>query len=245
MTAVHRAGRGRVREIGCAPDGDPTAARQAMGDAAPFALALVPFGLAIGGASATAGLSTAETMFAAVALLAGAAQLAAVEVIGSGGGVLVTAVVVALVNLRFVFYGAGVAGWFTPAPFRRRLLLAFPIIDQTFMLCQERFDESKDLDWRQRYYLTATLILAGTFITSQLIAFKLGTSLPEGLGLHLAAPLAFVGMLAKAIAGSREIVVGASAGLALLLTAGVAGTAALPIAVLVGVAAGTAKEGRS
>ena len=199
-------------------------------------IALVPFGLAMGGASASAGLSAWEALFGAIVLLAGAAQLAAVEVIGSGGGVIVTATVVALINLRFVFYGAGVASWFSDAPLRTRLLLAFPIVDQTFLLCQERFAEETDLVWRQRYYLTATAVLGGTFVGCQIIAFQLGGDLPEGLGLHLAAPLTFAGMLAKSVAGRRELVAGALAGLTVVLGTGVVGGAALPLGVAIGVA---------
>ena len=84
----------------------------------PFAVALIPFGMALGGASAAAGLSSWESVFGGVALLAGAAQLAAVEMIGAGGGVALVAVVVALINMRFVFYGAGFARWFADAPLR-------------------------------------------------------------------------------------------------------------------------------
>ena len=100
--------------------------RLALKDITPFAVALIPFGLALGSASAAAGLSASETMFGATVLLAGAAQLAAVEVLGSGGGIVATAVVVALINLRFVFYGAGVARWFADAPLRHPFAARHP-----------------------------------------------------------------------------------------------------------------------
>jgi predicted branched-subunit amino acid permease len=217
----------------------PIATQSAIKDITPFAVALIPFGLALGSASATAGLSLGETMFGAAVLFAGASQLAAVEVLGSGGGVLATAVVVTLINLRFVFYGAGVARWFDGAPLGRRLLLAFPLVDQTFMLCQERFEDQEDLSWRQRYYVTATAVLALTFLGSQYVAFQLGASLPEGLGLHLAAPLAFAGMLAKAMTGKPHLVAGAAAGATVVFGSAVLGAAALPIGVVLGVAAAT------
>jgi predicted branched-subunit amino acid permease len=213
-----------------------TAARQAVQDTAPFAVALVPFGMAIGGASAAAGFSAWESAFGGVVLLAGASQLAAVEVLGSGGGVLATAVVVALINLRFAFYGAGVARWFADAPIRRRLVLVVPIVDQTFMLCQERFGDGTDLTWRQRYYATATALLVAAFIGSQVVAFHIGGGLPESLGLHLAAPLAFAGMLAKTVTTSNDLVAGTVAAATVVLGTSVAGTAALPLGVAVGVA---------
>ncbi|MEL7158909.1 MAG: hypothetical protein AAFN30_20270, partial [Actinomycetota bacterium] len=51
----------------------------AVRDIAPFALSLVPFSLAIGSAAAATGLAPAEAAGAAVFLLAGGAQLAAIE----------------------------------------------------------------------------------------------------------------------------------------------------------------------
>lgn len=212
--------------------------RAAIDDTAPFALALVPFGLAVGGASAAAGLSATTALFGAVVLLAGAAQLAAVEMLAADGGILSVVVVAALVNLRFVFYGAGVATWFDGLPLRRRLLLAFPIVDQTFLLCQQRFEDEHDPAWRQRYYLTATALLGGTFVGCQVIAFRLGSNLPDGLGLHLAAPLAFAGMLANSVKGSSAVVAGTIAASIAVVGSSVLGALGLPLGVIAGVTVG-------
>lgn len=212
--------------------------RTALSDIAPFALALVPFGLAVGAASAAAHLPAATALFGAIVLLAGAAQLAAVEVLGAGGGIASVVVVTALVNLRFVLYGAGVAAWFDGLPFRRRLLLAFPIVDQTFMLCQRRFEHEHDRAWRQRYYATTTAGLAGAFVAAQAIAYQLGSTLPDALGLHLAAPLAFAAMLAKSLQGRGTVVAGVMSASIFVAGAGVLGPVALPLGVIAGVTAG-------
>jgi len=209
--------------------------RLAFDDILPFAVALIPFGLAIGGTSAAIGLSGVSAVFGTVVLLSGAAQLAALEVLDSGGGVLSVALIAGLVNLRFVFYGAGVADWFADRPLRTRLLLAFPIVDQTFMLCQRRFDEHGDPTWRQRYYLVATVLLAGVFVLSQVIGFNVGANMPAWLGLHLAAPLAFAGMLATAIGTRRDLVAGAVAAVVVVGGGGVLGAVTLPLAVVAGV----------
>jgi len=174
-------------------------------------------------------------MFGAAVLLAGTSQLAAIELADSGGGVLMTALVVALINVRFVFYGAGVAGWFSDLPVRRRMLLAVPIVDQSFMICQTRFEAEEDTGWRQSYYLTATVVLVVTFLSCQLVAFHLGASFPDALGLHMAAPLAFVGMLATSINDRQALTAAVVAGTTTVLGSGVAGPAALPFGVALGV----------
>lgn len=225
-----------------------SAGRAAIDDTMPFALALIPFGLAVGAASAAAGLSGTTALFGAIVLLAGAAQLAAIEVLGNGGSVLSTVLVVGLVNLRFVFYGAGVASWFDTLPLRRRLVLAFPIVDQTFMLCQQRFEHELDPAWRQRYYLTASAVLGGTFVGCQVIAYRLGSTLPDGLGLHLAAPLTFAGMLMNSLKGRGAVVAGTIAASIVIAGSSLLGPLGLPLGVLAGVSAGaltSSKENHS
>ena len=214
--------------------------RVAIDDTAPFVLALIPFGLAVGGASAAADLPASTALFGAIVLLAGAAQLAAIETLDSGGGVLSVLLVAVLVNLRFVFYGAGVAAWFEGLPLPRRLLFAFPVVDQTFVLCQRRFERERNVGWRQRYYVTATLVLGGTFVGCQVFAYGLGSNLPEGLGLHLAAPLAFAGMLATSLRGRREVTAGTTTAIVVLAGSSLLGPAGLPVGVIAGVFAGAA-----
>ena len=224
-------------ELDTAPIGGHPA-RAALADTAPFAAALIPFGLAVGAASAAADLPATTAMFGALILLAGAAQLAAVETLAADGGILSVIVVVGLVNLRFVFYGAGVADWFAGVSIRRRLLLAFPIVDQTFMLCQQRFEHELDPAWRQRYYLTVTAFLGGTFVGCQGISHLLGTHVPEWLGLHLAAPLAFAGLLANSLRSRGEVIAGSVAAIAVVAGAALLGPAAIASGALVGAVAG-------
>lgn len=221
------------------------AARAAWRDTAPFALSLVPFGLAVGVASTAAGLSATEALVGATVMLAGAAQLAVVESIGRGDALWAAAMLAGLINLRFVLYGAGVAEWFSGASRLRRLLLVFPVVDQTFMLCQQRFAAETDLRWRQRYYLTVTALLGGTFVGCQALALCVGDVLPHDAGLHLAAPLAFAGMLARSTAGRTELAVAAVAAIAMVATAGALGPGALPAAVAAGVVVGTRMGGAS
>ncbi|MCB0995351.1 MAG: AzlC family ABC transporter permease [Acidimicrobiales bacterium] len=214
------------------------AARTAVKDIMPFTVAIIPFGFAVGTAGAAAGLSLAELMFGAVALLAGAGQLAAIQSIDRGDGIFVVASVVALVNLRFVIYGAGIANWFGRLPLRRRLALAFPVVDQTFLLCQQRFGDDVSLGWRQRYFLTATAVLGGMFVATQALAYQIGASVPDGLGLHLAAPLTFTALFARATSGRKELTAGAVAGCLVVALSAPLGPAALPVAVVLGACAG-------
>ncbi len=222
-----------------------SAVRTGAKDAMPFAAGLVPFSLAIGGASAAAGMTAFESIFAASVLMAGTAQLAATDVIASGGAMFATVTVVILVNLRFVLYGSGVARWFSDVSVTKQLLMVFAVVDATFLLCQERFTAGVDLAWRQRYYLTITGSLVAVFLLCQIVGYQLGAGLPEGLGLGLAAPLAFGGMLAKSVKGHDSLIAAAMAAVVVIFGSSLLGAAALPAAAGLGVFAGMKSAGMS
>lgn len=202
---------------------------------------LIPFALAIGASAAANGLTLFETLAGAWLLLAGSAQLAAVNLIGGDADVWLTVTTTAIINLRFVLYGAGVARWFAASSPLRRMLLAIPVVDQSFLLCEQRFTDEHDQRWRTNYYLTLTGSLIAAFVTGQVVGFPVGAGLPEGLGLHLAAPLAFVGMLTKSLvnrAGRRAAVAAAASVVAVTaLPIAWVSSFALPVAIAVGVAA--------
>lgn len=212
-----------------------TAAQQGARDVLPFATAIVPFAFAIGSASVTAELSFLESSFASVALLAGAAQLAAVELIGAGESIALTVLIVTLINLRFVFYSAGLARWFGALSLGKQLTLAIPLVDANFMLAEERFAQHTDPVWRRSYYVAVSAILVTTFVLSQALAYKLGASLPNSLGLHLAAPLCFVGMLVKSADTPQTRIAGVVAATLVVSGSTLLGPAALPVAAAAGV----------
>jgi predicted branched-subunit amino acid permease len=206
---------------------------------------IVPFGLAVGSASAAAGLTGFQAVFGAAIMLAGSGQLAAVQAIGAGEGMVAVAMIVALVNMRFVFYGAAVAHWFQGAGHLRRLLLVYPIVDQTFMLCQQRFEVVTDLAWRQRYFIVATSALGGAFVGTQALSFTFGAALPPATGLHLAAPLVFTGMLAGASRTRRQAIAAATAAIVVSAGSSVLGPLTLAAAAVAGVAVASSKAVRS
>src|SRR5690606_25293477 len=119
---------------------------------------------------------------------------------------------------------------------RRRLLLVFPLIDQLFVLCAERFATTAGRAERRAYYTGATLVLVGIWAAGQAIGLRFSAVLPSGAQLELAAPLALTGLLVsgRLDAGMRV------AALAGALAAVVAGAAAPKAGLLAGAAAGLA-----
>jgi predicted branched-subunit amino acid permease len=189
-------------------------------DMTPMVLGIVPFGIALGATIAASSLDPWTGLASAPLILAGAAQLATVQMLDNGGSPLVIVVSALLINLRILLYSTSLAPWFGEAPLGRRLLLAIPVIDQTHFLCVPRFERG-DLDLRGRtaYYVGAGGWLIVAWLASQVVAALLGASLPDAARLDMAAPLALVGLLAKSV-GSRPAAVAATLAIAITTVGG-------------------------
>jgi predicted branched-subunit amino acid permease len=190
-------------------------------DMAPMTLGVIPFGFAIGAMISSSSIGLAPGIASAPLVLAGAAQLAVLQMLEAGANPVVIVVSALVINLRILLYGASLAPWFRGARLRTKLLVAEVVIDQTHFVCVPRFERGDlSLDRRVTYYSGAGLSLAGGFVASQVIAVLLGASLPDAARLDMAAPLALVGLLAKStIDVPRSLAAGAAVVLAALAVA--------------------------
>ncbi|MEM7340795.1 MAG: AzlC family ABC transporter permease [Actinomycetota bacterium] len=226
--------------IDAGPSAPPAPIALGARDVAPLAASVVPFGLAIGATIAESGLASIPALSGSVILLAGASHLAIINVLAVGGGIAVAVATALLINARLVLYSAALARWFGDAPRWRRLVLAMPIVDQTFAICQRRFDTTDTtVGWRERYYVSATAVIATCYVVSMLVGFGVGAELPSGLGLHLAAPLAFAGLVASATTARSTMVAAVTAAVIAVVFAALPAGLALPIGVIAGLIAGS------
>jgi predicted branched-subunit amino acid permease len=235
--------RGRQVDASTAPSGVAPkidARRLALGDVLPLAVSVFQFGVAIGATIASSNVDPIAALAGAATLSAGASQLAGLELIDAGVGIGVAITTALLINVRFVLYGAGFARWFAAAPRWQRYAMVYPIVDQSFLLCERRFVDHDDLRWRTRYYLTVCAGLFVSFLSGQVAGFFLGDLIPPAAALHLAGPIAFAGLLATATSNRGAVIAASAAGAAMMLTASTPGGIGLPIAATIGIVAGAA-----
>lgn len=217
----------------------PVAASEGVRDITPMVIGVIPFGLAVGAAIGASDLSTAQGLVSGPTILAGAAQLTTVQMLDGGAAPLVIVLSALMINARILLYSASMAPWFRGGSLGQRLLLALPVIDQLHFTCVPRF-ENGDLDRRGRiaYYVGAATWLVTAWIASQAAAIVVGARVPESVGLHVAAPLALAGLLAKSLVDRRSIVAAAVAGLLVVVGAGLPFRSAVLVAALGGIGAG-------
>ena len=216
-----------------------SAAAEGVRDITPMVIGVIPFGLAVGAAIGASDLSAAQGLVSGPTILAGAAQLTTVQMLDGGAAPLVIVLSALMINARILLYSASMAPWFRGGSLGQRLLLALPVIDQLHFTCVPRF-ENGDLDRRGRiaYYVGAAAWLVTAWITSQAAAILVGARVPESVGLHVAAPLALAGLLAKSLVDRRSIVAAAVAGFLVVAGAGLPFRSAVLVAALGGIGAG-------
>ena len=207
-------------------------------DITPMVIGIVPFGLALGAMIGASSVDTGAALASAPLILAGAAQLATLQMLDAGSNPVVIVTSALLINLRILLYSASLAPWFTGARLRLRLLLAATVIDQTHFVAVPRFEQG-DLERRQRvaYYAGASTWIVIAWLCSQSVGVVLGAELPEAARLDMAAPLALVGLLAKSV-GTRPSTLAALFGVGFAsLGAGLPLHSATLVATLAGITA--------
>lgn len=204
----------------------------------PMVVGIAPFGLAIGAAAAASSVSTPAALASAPLILAGAAQLTAIQMLDAGVAPLVIILSALMINARILLYSTSLAPWFRGESLGRRLLLAVPVIDQLHFTCVPRFEQG-DLDRAGRiaFYAGAATWLLSAWIATNSAAILIGARLPDSAGLHIAAPLALAGLLAKSISDRRATTAAAVSAIVTVAAVGLPFRCAILVAAITGIAA--------
>lgn len=202
---------------------------------APVAAGAVPFGMAFGLAASDHGVSVLGALGMSVVMFAGAAQLATLELTGSGTPVLLVIAVALLINLRFAMYGAAISPYLRGPGRLARAGLSYLLTDQAFAVSVAAYEEEGPRRQPVWFYAGAAALLW--------VAWQVGTVLGASLGAidlstELAPALVFVALGIFALKDRVDALVAGSALVTFFALAWLPyGMALLPAAV-VGLAAG-------
>ncbi len=193
---------------------------QGLRDGAPFLVALGPFGLLFGVASAEAGLGLGQALGFSVGVIAGASQFTALQLMGDGAPALVVCLTALAVNLRMAMYSAALAPFLGAAPLWQRGLAAYVLFDSTFACAQGAF--AREAGWsppeRVAYVMGTAALAVPSWIGLTALGALLGATIPPWLALDFAVPVCFLAMVAPGLRTlPQALAAGTSAALALLL----------------------------
>lgn len=172
--------------------------RRGVRDGAPFLLVVAPFGLVFGVIGIEAGLGLSEVMGFSIFVIAGASQLAAVQLMAEGAPLAVVLATALAINLRLAMYSAALAPHLGMLPLRQRGLMAYFIVDQSFAASAMEFERRPEMTpaARRAYFLGVIAPVCLPWYGTTLAGALLGTGLPPGWGLDFAVPITFLAVLA-------------------------------------------------
>lgn len=193
----------------------PRARRAVLADAAGVGLAVGALGLSFGALAVLAGFSVLQTCALSLLMFSGASQFAVVGVLGAGGGALTGAATAALLGVRNALYGLNLSALLQVRG-ARRLLGAQLVIDESAAMALVR-DEPRQA--RLAFWATGVSVFGCWNVAT--LAGALGAQVlpdPEVLGLDVAAPAAFLALLAPRLRNRRLWVVALAAAATALVT---------------------------
>jgi predicted branched-subunit amino acid permease len=210
--------------------------------ALPLMVGNIPFAFVAGVAGAKAHLNLFEITTMSALVYAGAAQLVALQMIASGV-VIVPFVLLAslVVNLRYLMYSSALAkpleefrGW-------RKMLAAFLLVDQNFVMTVERFPQlgSKLSPW---FYLGVGTPIWLNWVCFTVVGFLVGGQVPERWGLEFAVPLCFLVLLMPTLKDRPNVAAAIVGGLTATFLVAFPYRLGLFVGVLAGIVAGVLLE---
>ena len=212
---------------------------------APILLGIIPFALIAGVTAVNAGLSTVQAVAMSVIVFAGAAQLAAIDLIGRNASLVVIVLTAIIINLRFMMYSASISPYFREFNRPVKWFGAYVLTDQAYAVSVTEFREThSDERSRKWFYFGAAVTFWVTWQISALIGTVLGSSVPEGLSLEFAVPLTFMALLFPSLDDHPTEIAALVAGGVGILVASLPFNLGLMVAALAGIAVGVAVEVR-
>ncbi|MBU2867706.1 AzlC family ABC transporter permease [Pacificibacter marinus] len=167
-------------------------------DSLPFFIVIVPFGVLFGVIATEAGMNLAQVMGFSILVIAGAAQLTALQLLTEHAPTLIVIVTALAVNLRMAMYSASLAPHLGAAPLWKRAFAAYVLFDQPYALSTIEFEKRPNLSTadKLRYFFGAGVPLGLTWYVATFGGAVLGEKIPSDLGVDFAVPITFLAVVA-------------------------------------------------
>jgi len=209
----------------------------------PFLLGVVPFGLVYGVTAVDRGLPPTVVAAMSAIVFAGAAQLAAVDLVARGAPAVVVVTTILVVNLRYPMYAASIAPYFRPFSARWRAVCAYLMTDQAYAVALTEYRENDpDVDRRLWYFLGAAPALWISWQVATITGILVGAQVPPGLSLEFAIPLTFLALLVPNVEDVPSAIAAVVGGGGTVLGSNLPYDVSLVVAALVGVLVATLVE---
>jgi predicted branched-subunit amino acid permease len=204
----------------------------------PILIGIAPFAAVAGLAGTHNGLSIVETAAFSLLAFAGAAQVAAADLMGNDAGAGVVIATALVINLRFLVYSATLAPMFGDATFKQRLFGSYLLVDHAVPLTLTRTEGRRPRE-QVAFYLGACLAFWCTWQVCSVVGSFLG-SLPDAGVVAFAVPVSFLALLGPQLTQRPRALAAVVAAVVAVACAGLPANAGMMLGTAAGIAAGVA-----
>lgn len=214
---------------------------EGLRDGLPVLLGTVPYGLVMGVAAASAGLTVSQAAGLSALVFAGLSQLAAADLIGQGASVAVVVATALIINARFTMYSASIAPHLERLGRGWRWLCPFFLIGPVYAVALAAYEAD-----RPTHYGWYMLGLAApswvAWVVGTVVGMVLGAGIPESWQLGFAVPLVFIAIVTQFIDDPSTVAAALVAGGISVGVTGFPFGTGLVVASVVGILAGIGVE---
>jgi 4-azaleucine resistance transporter AzlC len=204
----------------------------------PVITGVIPFGIVMGTVASHAGLDFSQSFFMNVFVFAGAAQLAAIELMTKNTESIVVVATGLIINLRFLLYSAALSPDVQKSRFITKFFSAYFITDQNYAVMMANQSILKTSADSINFYFGASLCMMLAWHASVAIGFIFGNVAPEAWSLDYAVPLSFISLVLPTMKDRRYVYVAIFSSVVALLLNGLPYRLGLILTSLMGITLG-------
>jgi 4-azaleucine resistance transporter AzlC len=208
----------------------------------PMLIGTIPFGLVAGVAMIASGLTAVQGFALSVLSFSGIAQLIVCQLLAANSPVPVAILAGSVVSLRFVMYSAAVSPHIAHLGWRKRALMSFLMVDQSFSMTTRYFSVPGDRTNREWHTIGACATFYVSWQAAVAAGIALGSQLPTTWSLDFAVVLTFISLLVPAVRTRADLGAAIVAAAIALVAAGLPYRLALVAASVCGIVAGMSLE---
>lgn len=213
-------------------------------DSLPFIVVVAPFGLLFGVVATEAGLSPLQTFGFSVAVIAGAAQFAAVQLMADNAPLLIIVATALAVNLRMAMYSASIAPYLRGVPFWQRAFMSYVLVDQSYAIGLLKYETEPELTPPERagYFIGTIIMNMPVWYGGTLVGALLGNRIPPEYALDFAVPITFLALVGPMLKTAAHVAAAFTSVLLTLVLAFLPYNLGLMVAALVAMLVGAQVE---
>lgn len=184
------------------PASSPRAAFfRAFRGAIPFGMVVGPFGVLFGVLATEAGLSVFEVLSFSVIVIAGAAQMTALQLMQDNAPTVIVLAAALTVNLRMAMYSASLTPHLGALPVWKRAIVAYFTVDQSFAMSQQEFETKPQMTLEEKvaFFFGSVAPVCPIWYVGTWAGAALGTQIPESFALDFAVPITFIALVTPAL----------------------------------------------